>query len=401
MTGPVRLDWLKHCIVNDRNKPLAILANVMTALQRDRNLSDAVAFDEMLCAPVLLHEIGRPLESCERAITDEDVTSLQKYLQTAGLPHIRRETVRDAMHLRAHECAFHPIRRYLKSLIWDGTPRIGVWLSSYLGAELNDYTQNIGRLFLISMIARVAQPGCKCDHMLVMEGRQGILKSTACAVLGGQWFSDHLPDLTSGKDASQHLRGRWLVEVSEMHAMNRAEAAVLKSFLSRTVERYRPAYGHHEVVEPRQVVLCGTTNVENYLRDPTGGRRFWPVRTGVTGKIDIDRLAENRDQLFAEATQCFELGDPWWPDAAFEREIIEPQQAARFDGDAWEESIARFLASQTKVTVAQVAKDALFFDTSRIGTADQRRIAAVMEQLGWHRLPRTTEGRWWGKGHDA
>jgi predicted P-loop ATPase len=391
--------WIKHCILNDRKKPLPILANVMAALQHDTGLRDAVAYDQMLCAPVLLHEIGQPLESCERPITDEDVIALQKMLQAKGLVHLRRETVRDAVQLRARDCAFHPVRRWLKSLIWDGTPRIGTWLARYLGAELNDYTKHVGRMFLISMVARIREPGCKADHMLVLEGLQGELKSTACQVLAEPWFSDNLPDVGSGKDVSQHLRGKWLIEVAEMHAMNRAEAALLKSFISRTTERYRPSYGRFEVIEPRQCVFVGTTNQSTYLRDPTGGRRFWPVRTGSNGKLDIDGLANDRDQLFAEAVRCFELGDSWWPDKSFEREIIAPQQAARYEADAWEETIGTWLATQTKVTIGQVARECLHFDTSRLGTADQRRIAAAFEQLGWHRLPRTDAAgtRWWGR----
>jgi predicted P-loop ATPase len=215
----------------------------------------------------------------------------------------------------------------------------------------------------------------------VLEGPQGTLKSTACEVLGGRWFSDNLPDLRAGKDVSQHLRGKWLIEVSEMDAFTRAEVSTLKAFVTRTTERYRPSYGRREVIEERQCVFVGTTNKKTYLRDETGGRRFWPINTGV---INIEALERDRDQLFAETLERFKAGEHWWPDTNFERQHIMPEQAARYEVDAWEEPIKEFLSDRDKVRLIEIAL-ALGIGTSRLGTAEQRRITAVLEHIGWCR----------------
>jgi predicted P-loop ATPase len=376
--------WLEDCLKTDTNKPLPVLANVLRGLRAE--MPDTFAYDEMLCAPTFT-ATGRP-------VTDVDVTSVQESFQLAGLKRVGATTVYDAIAQHSHERRFHPVRDYLNSLAWDKTERISKLFAHYFGAQDTPYACEIGRMFLISMTARIFAPGCKADHLPVLEGPQGALKSTACEILGGKWFSDNLPDVSVGKDVSQHLRGKWLIEVSEMHAMGRAETTLLKSFITRTHERYRPSYGRLEVIEPRQCIFVGTTNRDTYLRDETGGRRFWPIKAG---RIDADALKRDRDQLFAEAVALYRANTPWWPKKDFEREHIMPQQEQRFEADAWEDKIAAYLDTMSKTTVGDVAQHALFIETPRLGTADQRRIMAALDRLGWRRGPREDKARWWVK----
>jgi len=349
--SPRQVDWRSTCTRTPTGALVPNLANAMRALRADPAIAQAFAYDKMMQASMLRHALPESKEeggTFPRPVTDNDVTALQEWLQNAGLHRIGKDVVYDAVDRRAHDSAYHPVTDYLDKLVWDGIPRLNDWMPRYLGAEPGEYASGVGRMFLISMVARVYNPGCKADHMLVLEGPQGAGKSTACAILGGEWFSDSLPDVTSGKDASQHLPGKWLIEISEMSAMSRAESAQLKAFISRRDERYRPSYGRKEVVQPRQCVFIGTTNKVEYLRDATGGRRFWPIQTG---QIDIEALARDRDQLLAEAVHRYKAGEKWWPGAEFEAQHARPQQEARYEVDVWEQPIAEWLVGRSRTTV--------------------------------------------------
>ena len=381
--------WQHECITDGNGKILPILANAATAIRAE--LATAIAFDDMQRIPMLVSSIGDG-NVYPRPLTDADVIKVQERLQKAGINRVGKDTVGDAMRLCAEERAFHPVRDYLKALKWDSIPRVDTWLSAYLGAEATPYARLVGRMFLISMVARIYAPGCKVDHMPILEGLQGAMKSSACKVLGGAWFSDAMPDVSVGKDASQHLRGKWLIEVSEMHAMSRADTTLLKAFVTRTAEQYRPSYGRLEVIEPRQCVFVGTTNKDTYLRDETGGRRFWPVKCGT---ISIDRLAADRDALFAESVQMYEALERWWPTKDEERDYFKPEQDGRYESDAWQDAIAKHLVGKQDVTISEVALQALHLVTARLGTAEQRRIAAVLEKLGWERGKATATRRPW------
>lgn len=380
--------WLADCQRDDKGHPIPNLANVLLALRRDAALADLFSFDEMESAVILNAPVPKGGAGFElpddtfrpRQVTDTDITRVQEYLQLEGLPRLARDTTYQAVEARARENAVHPVRAYLSELTWDGEPRLCHWLHTYLGCKDDLYASQIGTMFFISLAARIFDPGCKADYMLVLEGTQGAMKSTACRIIGGEWFSDNMPDVTAGKDVSLHLRGKWLIEIAELSAISRAEDAALKAFLTRPVERFRPPYGRLEVVMPRQCVFIGTTNKATYLRDETGGRRYWPVKVG---KVDTDRLQRDRDQLFAEAVHLYLDGRQWWPSADFEREQIKPQQEERFEGDAWEESILKWLEGRPRATVNEIAQGALYIDLSKIGTMEQRRISRCLERLGW------------------
>jgi len=383
--------WQNKCIF-ENGKLLPILANANIAIEAV--MPQTFAYDEMLRAPFLMMPLKPESKFKPRPVRDVDVGIVQETLQHLGLKRISKDTTHQAVDMRAHARPFHPVYDYLDGLSWDQKPRLSNFLPTYFGTEPSAYAQKIGTMFMTSMVARIYEPGAKVDHMLVLEGPQGTLKSTACSVLGREWFSDNLPEVTSGKDVAQHLNGKWLIEVAEMHAMNRAEAAQLKAFITRTTERYRPSYGRKEVIEPRQCVFIGTTNKDTYLRDETGGRRFWPVKVGT---IDIDALARDRDQIFAEAVVMYRHHAMWWPDKDFEREHIMPEQAARYEADAWEEDIATYVRTMSRVTVGQVAHEALFIETPRISRADQNRVMAALERLGWRRERTDGKTDWQGK----
>jgi predicted P-loop ATPase len=392
-------DWASRCIFDDYGRIIPNLANVLIALRALPEVRDAFAYDAMSCCAILRQAMpvapnGESASSAPlpRAVRDEDVSQLQEWLQHQGMPKIGKDQVHQAVDQRAMECAFHPVRDYLDGLRWDKTPRLDDWLSTYLGAAKDAYTARIGRMFIIGMVARIFKPGCQNDYMIVLEGEQGIRKSSACRILAGEWFSDGLKTI-GDKDASQHLRGKWLIEIGELSAFGKADTEALKHFLTQTIERYRPSYGRKEVIEPRQCCFIGTTNRRAYLKDETGGRRFWPV---ILGRIDLDALARDRDQLFAEAVFAYRAGGKWWPDGAFEREHIKPQQAERYEVDAWEDAIRKHLAENetSSATVSEIAHNALGFDAEcKIGTEAQRRIIKVLTRMEWTRGQRVARGQ--------
>ena len=377
-------EWTEHANRSATGALIAELANVAIALKHDPDLRNLFAFDEFSQQTILMPSFGNSFHNGRGGpLTDTVVAKLQERLQNEGLARIHRDTVHQAIDLHASQFPVHPLRDWLGGLEWDGVARVVDWLSFYLGAARTPYTNEVGRMFLISMVARVFRPGCKADHMLVVEGPQGILKSTALRTLSGdEYFSDSLPDIsTNMKDARAHLHGKWLIEIAELASFNRAEAAHLKSFLTCQTDIFRPPYGRLDVQKPRSCVFAGSTNEKLYLKDQTGGRRFWPVKCG---EIDIDALIADRGALFAEAVRLYEGGIKWWPDRDFEQQHIEAEQQSRREMDPWVETIGGYVEQRQAVTIMDIQVYALDIKSDRMSTRDRNRIVACLEELGWH-----------------
>jgi len=250
----------------------------------------------------------------------------------------------------AKDANFHPVRNYLRGLAWDGTQRVAGFAEKYLGAEATDYHRNVSRCMFIAAVARIMRPGCKHDHMPILEGAQDKGKSTAIDLLFTPWFTDDLAEFGS-KDASMQVGAAWGIEVAELSAMTRSEIERVKAFITRKVDRFRPSYGRRVIEVPRQSVFVGSTNTLAYLKDETGGRRFWPIQCGV---IDAEAIRRDRDQLWAEAVALFDAGTPWWlTDAAAVAEANE-QQADRYQEDPWQQPIAKYCEDRTDISIDEI-----------------------------------------------
>lgn len=322
----------------------------------------------------------------------------------------------------ARGAPFHPVLDYLDPLRWDGVARLDRWLETYLGAravddeEASDETQDpvkraqarqrvarylrrVSAMALIQAVARVRKPGCKADYVLILEGAQGLQKSTALKTLfGAEFFSDTPIDLGS-KDAYESIRGLWCCEMAELDSLNKADATRAKAFFSSASDRFRMPYGHRAQAFARQCVVCGTTNQHQYLKDQTGNRRYWPVQCG---EIDIEALAEMRDQLWAEADHRFKAGETWWP-GAHEHDIFESEQQIRTDADAWEPLVQSYLHQRIKntppptrptlfVTGAEVMSVALRMDAGAMRRPEQTRVGIIMQALGWRAVRQRIDG---------
>jgi predicted P-loop ATPase len=270
------------------------------------------------------------------------------------------------------------VTEFLNGLRWDGRSRLDEWLESYLGVQPSTFARAVGPKFMIAAVARALKPGCKVDHVLVLEGAQGIGKTTALNILGGQYHRADLPPL-DGRDVKEALRSAWIAELGELASMNKSELASAKNFLTLTEDTYRVPYGTRSETRARRLVFAASTNEREYLRDQSGNRRFWPVECTA---IALDALARDRDQLWAEAVARFRRGEPWHLRGTDEVEAAKLEQEKRREVDPWEERVARYAAGHRDFTAGEVLQ-AIGLEPDRQTLREKRRVSAILQALGY------------------
>jgi predicted P-loop ATPase len=354
-----------------RDHPALNVDNVVRVLSGWAPFQSMVWFDEFYQRYFTTWNSTTP-----REWKDIDDINLTVVLQRDfGLLKITSDMVSAGIRCRGHQCKRNEPRDWLQRLHWDGIDRIDRFFSQYFGTVFSGYTAAVSRNFWIGMVARVYQPGCQLDNMVILEGKQGIFKSKALEAIGGKWYMEAAEEITS-KDFFVALAGKLIVEIADLDSFSRADTNKIKKVITCRVDRYRQPYGRATQDHPRQSIFVGTTNEQHYLRDNTGARRFWPL---TCGRIDLDAIKRDRDQLFAEAVTRYIAREDWYlvpVDATLE------EQESRRQYDEWENIIQEYMVGKSELTLTDLAAF-IGLDKSKIDLQVQRRMGAVLRRYGW------------------
>ena len=335
-------DWQNGLELDKSGHVKNTLRNLTLILENDPNLK-GVVFNQLLDGMEIKGEV--PWNHPSKFWRDADDAQLISYVDAHyGTFSARNYDI--AVTKVADDRAYHPIREFIESLPeWDKVPRVDTLLVDYLGASDTAYVRAVTRKTLCAAISRVLRPGCKFDSMLVLNGPQGVGKSTLIAKLAGEWFSDslNLGD-TKDKTAAEKLQGYWILEIGELAGLKKAEVETLRSFLSRQNDIYRAAFGKRATPHLRQCVFFGTTNAESgYLRDTTGNRRFWPVKTPGSGKKQSWNLThEEILQIWAEALVYVRQGEKLYLSAEMDA-LAKDEQREAMESDEREGLVREYL----------------------------------------------------------
>lgn len=325
-----------------------------------------------------------------RQLVDDDAVFGAAWCERNYRTPISSETFGKAIWAMARKNMRNPLGDWLRELHWDNKPRVDSWLVRLAGAKDGQFVRAVSAAWLISAVARALDPGCKVDHVLVLESPQGRSKSSLLrALAGASYFADHLPDLDS-KDAALILGQAWIIEFSELEGLTKSEVTKVKAFVTRQQDVFRPPYDRSTIRVPRGCVFSASTNEDTYLRDPTGARRWWPV---TVQRIDVNAALAERDQLWAEAVHRYREGEKWW---FTDEELIAlafQETSAREQSDPWESRLDELLDGRTlAVTIVECFRLLDVKDVTKMTSTEAKRIGQILRKLGWVRTKRRVPG---------
>ena len=328
------LDWESKLIRNDKTKAVSNCTNNLILILENDPLLRNIVYNELANDIEIVGEIAWPVKS--RFWRDADDAQLICYINDK-YGNFTKENYVNAVTKVVDDRSYHPIKQYLESLPeWDGTSRVETFLIDYFGAEDTPYSRAIIKKILVAAYMRIYHPGIKFDYIMVLNGPQGVGKSTAIAKLGMDWYSDSLSvsDMND-KTAAEKLQGYWILEIGELAGMKKADIDKVKAFISRQDDKYRASFGRRVNSHPRQCIFFATTNEQNgYLRDNTGNRRFWPIKTPGTGSKKAWELTSDEvKQIWAEVKVLAEKGESLFIDDKLIAEAAEEaaQEAMQHD----------------------------------------------------------------------
>jgi putative DNA primase/helicase len=383
--------WERDLARTEKGNLLPTLGNVHLILSNHKSWHGVIAQDDFAGRVVKRKRPpfaqGEPGEWSDM----DDIRCVLWLSQKYGIS-VRQDIVMNAVLLVADATHFHDVREYLEGVVWDGVPRVRTWPTTYMKVADSEYVRLAGTKWLIAAVARVMRPGCKADNVLILEGKQGWYKSTALEVIAGKPWYTNSPIRIGDKDTYAVMAGKWIIELAELDSLNKSDSSAAKSFFATETDRFRNFYGKRATDVHRQGVFAGSVNFDTYLKDESGNRRYWPLRVG--GPIHIDDLRRDRDQLWAEAVHLYRQGVIWHVTEA-EKPLFEIEQTERYEGDVYEDRIARHLDLNGRVTMEEILGDVLKLDTSKWTLPEQRRVGKALKSLGWVRKRESTGRRGW------
>jgi predicted P-loop ATPase len=394
--GGGNASWVDGLTYNKQGRIEGNLSNFTLLLRHSPEWKGVLGYSEFSGNVIIRRSPPWGYEPADTVWTRQHTTKACVWFLQNDAATASKEVVINAVEAVAREQSFHPVRDYFDSLVWDGVARLDRWLPTYFHTEDSEYVRAVGPRWLISAVARIYKPGCKVDHTLVLEGPQGRARKSSMVralVPKKEWFTDQLSNVTN-KDALMQVAGVLVIELAEMEVVTRASSSAMKRFLTHDVDRFRPPYGRELIKWPRQCVFIGTMNPvpgEGYLKDPTGARRFWPVKcVGQLYERDIAKLEEERHQLWAEAVHRYKAGKKWWLETPELEALATAEQEKRRARDDGEEPVREWVGNRTEVTIQQVLRDALGLSMSHSAEIRVQRI--LKHRLGFRQARPNTKG---------